>query len=79
VQFLYNLKSLKESHVAVAAGAEILNEEDTMFITPEQTLLGNLVTECEQALIVLNSDLSVLSASKARISSEQLEVKTPIS
>ncbi|CAM6120158.1 unnamed protein product [Calypogeia fissa] len=79
LQFLYNLKGLRESHVAVAAGTEGSSDEDGGSFNAEQTLLGNLVTECEQALIALNSGLSILSASQARILNEPSEVKTLIS
>lgn len=77
-QLLYNLRSLRESHVAVAVGTEGAYEEDAASFTPEQASLGNLVAECEQALIVLNSGLSVLAASQGRVLSESSEVKTLI-
>ncbi|KAG6554794.1 hypothetical protein Mapa_003814 [Marchantia paleacea] len=66
LQLLRNLRSLRDSHAAVACGGlDGVGEEDGT--STDETPLGRLICECEQALIVLNNGLSILSTSRSRV------------
>ncbi|KAL2642645.1 hypothetical protein R1flu_010232 [Riccia fluitans] len=66
LQLLRNLKSLRESHAAVASvGADGVTED--LGSPTDGSTLGHLIGECEQALIVLNNGLSILSTSRSRV------------
>lgn len=59
LKFLSNLRNLRDSHAAVAAGSS----ESTI---DKPTSITKIIAECESALTYLNRDLSILSASVAR-------------
>ncbi|OAE29292.1 hypothetical protein AXG93_3102s1180 [Marchantia polymorpha subsp. ruderalis] len=65
-KLLRNLRSLRDSHAAVASGGlDGVGEEDGT--STDASPLGRLIGECEQALIVLNNGLSILSTSRSRV------------
>lgn len=59
LKFLGNLRNLRDSHAAVAAGLS-----DTTSGEPSSVM--RIISECESALTLLNRDLGILSASIAR-------------
>ena len=64
LQFLGNLRNLRDSHAAVAVGA-------SETVGGEPTSVTRIISECEAALTYLNRDLSILSASIAREQGEE--------
>ncbi|PIA36221.1 hypothetical protein AQUCO_03400261v1 [Aquilegia coerulea] len=63
LKFLWNLRNLRDSHAAVAAGSSESSISKPSSIT-------KIIAECESALTYLNRDLGILSASVARERSE---------
>ncbi|PIA53844.1 hypothetical protein AQUCO_00900438v1 [Aquilegia coerulea] len=63
LKFLWNLRNLRDSHAAVAAGSLESSISKPSSIT-------KIIAECESALTYLNRDLGILSASVARERSE---------
>ncbi|KAL5708469.1 AUGMIN subunit 7 [Ranunculus cassubicifolius] len=59
LKFLANLRNLRDSHSAVAAGTSESSVD-------KPSSIANIIAECESTLTYLNRDLSVLSASVAR-------------
>ncbi|KAF5184013.1 Augmin subunit [Thalictrum thalictroides] len=59
LKFLWNLRNLRDSHAAVAAGSSESSISKPSSIT-------KIIAECESALTYLNCDLGILSASVAR-------------
>lgn len=56
LQFLWNLRNLRDSHAAVSVGSE----------SAEPSSVTRIIAECESALTFLNRDLGILSSSVAR-------------
>lgn len=56
LQFLWNLRNLRDSHAAVSVGSE----------STEPSSVTRIIAECESALTFLNRDLGILSSSVAR-------------
>lgn len=65
LQLLRNLQKMRDSYSAVAAGSDIANN-DSLSATAEESSLVKLVAECEEALLLLNNGLSILSLSLER-------------
>ncbi|MCD7452720.1 nuclear matrix protein 1 [Datura stramonium] len=59
MEFLGNLKNLRDSHAAVAVGS-------SETVAGEPSSVTRIISECETALTLLNRDLAILSASIAR-------------
>ncbi|PIA59259.1 hypothetical protein AQUCO_00400268v1 [Aquilegia coerulea] len=59
LMFLWNLRNLRDSHAAVAAGSSESSISKPSSIT-------KIIADCESALTYLNRDLGILSASVAR-------------
>ncbi|KAF5181210.1 Augmin subunit [Thalictrum thalictroides] len=59
LKFLWNLRNLRDSHAAVAAGSSESSISKPSSIT-------KIIAECESALTYLNRDLGILSSSVAR-------------
>ena len=65
MQLLRSLRNLRDSYAAVAAGSDFSNEDNST--TPmDANSVSKLIAECEDALVLLNHDLSVISASRSR-------------
>lgn len=56
---------MRDSYSAVAAGSDIASN-DALSATAEESSLVKLVAECEEALLLLNNGLSILSLSLER-------------
>ncbi|XP_047335118.1 AUGMIN subunit 7-like [Impatiens glandulifera] len=67
LKFLGNLRNLRDSYAAVAAGSS-----ETVCGQPSS--VTRIITECESALTFLNRDLGILSASIAREQGHDLSV-----
>ncbi|XP_047333610.1 AUGMIN subunit 7-like [Impatiens glandulifera] len=67
LKFLGNLRNLRDSYAAVAAGSS-----ETVGGQPSS--VTRIITECESALTFLNRDLGILSASIAREQGHDLSV-----
>ncbi|XP_022747909.1 AUGMIN subunit 7-like, partial [Durio zibethinus] len=67
LKFLGNLRSLRDSHAALAVGS-------SETVAGEPSPVTRIISECESALIVLNHDLGILSASIAREKGEQVNL-----
>ncbi|KAK9117838.1 hypothetical protein Scep_015931 [Stephania cephalantha] len=65
LKFLWNLRNLRDSHAALAAGSS----DST---TDEPSSVARIIAECESALTYLNRDLGILSASVARERGEEV-------
>lgn len=65
LQLLRNLQKMRDSYSAVAAGSDIASN-DALSATAEESSLVKLVAECEEALLLLNNGLSILSLSLER-------------
>ncbi|KAK9106300.1 hypothetical protein Syun_022311 [Stephania yunnanensis] len=65
LKFLGNLRNLRDSHAALAAGSS----DST---TDEPSSIARIIAECESALTYLNRDLGILSASVARERGEEV-------
>lgn len=65
MQFLGNLRNLRDSHAALAIGS-------SETVAGEPSSVTRIISECESALTFLNRDLSILSASIAREHSEKV-------
>lgn len=65
LKLLRSLRNLRDSYAAVAAGSDLPNDDD---IAPsaESNSISKLISECEDALVLLNQDLNIISASRAR-------------
>lgn len=61
VQLLRNLQKMRDSYSAVAAGSDVAADAGS-----EESSLVKLVAECEEALLLLNNGLSILSLSLDR-------------
>ena len=59
LQFLGNLRNLRDSHAALAVGS-------SETIAGEPSSVTRIISECESALTFLNRDLGILSASITR-------------
>lgn len=59
MQFLGNLRNLRDSHDAVKAGS-------SETVGGEPSSVVRIISECESSLTLLNRDLGILSASIAR-------------
>lgn len=55
---------MRDSYSAVAAGSDVAT--DAVLATAEESSLVKLVAECEEALLLLNNGLSILSLSLER-------------
>ncbi|KAH7663632.1 HAUS augmin-like complex subunit 7-like protein [Dioscorea alata] len=58
LKFLGNLRSLRDSHAAMAAGSETISSEPSS--------VKKIIMDCESALSYLNRNLAILSTSVAR-------------
>ncbi|KAI3927590.1 hypothetical protein MKX01_026523 [Papaver californicum] len=67
LKFLWNLRSLRDSHAAVAVGSSEGTKNE-----PSSTSITRIIAECESALTFLNHDLGVLSASVSRERGEEV-------
>ena len=65
MQLLRSLRNLRDSYTAVAAGSDLLNDNASTVPTDANSV-SKLIAECEDALVLLNHDLSVISASRSR-------------
>ncbi|KAK9115521.1 hypothetical protein Sjap_014468 [Stephania japonica] len=65
LKFLWNLRNLRDSHAALAAGSS----DST---TDGPSSIARIIAECESALTYLNRDLGILSASVARERGEEV-------
>lgn len=65
MQFLGNLRNLRDSHGALAIGS-------SETVAGEPSSVTRIISECESALTFLNRDLSILSASIARERGEKV-------
>ncbi|KAL6964869.1 AUGMIN subunit 7 [Sarracenia purpurea var. burkii] len=65
LEFLGNLRNLRDSHAAVAVGS-------SETIAGEPSSVARIISECESSLTFLNRDLGILSASIAREQGEVL-------
>lgn len=64
LKLLRNLQKMRDSYSAVAAGSDVAN--DAISASTEESSLVKLVAECEEALLLLNNGLSILSLSLER-------------
>ncbi|KAK3019833.1 hypothetical protein RJ639_005135 [Escallonia herrerae] len=64
LKFLWNLRNLRDSHVAVVVGS-------SETVAGEPSSVTRIISECETALTFLNCDLGVLSSSIAREQGEE--------
>ena len=68
LQFLGNLRNLRDSHAALAVGS-------SETIAGEPSSVTRIISECESALTFLNRDLGILSASIAREQGEEVNLR----
>ncbi|XP_027940650.1 AUGMIN subunit 7-like isoform X1 [Vigna unguiculata] len=66
IQFLGNLRNLRDSHAALAFGSSETSDGPSS--------VTRIISECESALTVLNRDLGILSASIAREQGEKMNI-----
>ncbi|KAF9616121.1 hypothetical protein IFM89_028587 [Coptis chinensis] len=59
LKFLWTLRNIRDSHVAVSAGSSESTKDKPSSIT-------KIIAECESVMTYLNRDLSILSTSVAR-------------
>ncbi|KAG0557892.1 hypothetical protein M758_11G160700 [Ceratodon purpureus] len=64
LKLLRNLQKMRDSYSAVAAGSDVA--ADAVLAIAEESSLVKLVAECEEALLLLNNGLSILSLSLER-------------
>eukprot|EP00250_Pteridium_aquilinum_P007780 c17433_g1_i2 orf=103-1131(+) len=64
LKLLRSLRNLRDSYAAVATGSDMPNDDGTA--STDSSSVSKLISECEDALVLLNHDLSVISASRSR-------------
>lgn len=68
LQFLGNLRNLRDSHAALAVGS-------SETVAGEPSSVTRIISDCESALTFLNRDLGILSASIARERGEEVNLR----
>ncbi|CAK9864332.1 unnamed protein product [Sphagnum jensenii] len=66
LKLLRNLRNMRDSHLAITAGSDMASDDEALCSSPESSSLVKLVAECEEALLVLNNGLSIISDSLER-------------
>jgi hypothetical protein len=66
LKLLRNLRNMRDSHLAITAGSDMASDDEALSSSPESSSLVKLVAECEEALLVLNNGLSIISESLER-------------
>ncbi|KAH7291537.1 hypothetical protein KP509_29G020800 [Ceratopteris richardii] len=63
LKLLRSLRNLRDSYAAVATGSDMVSEDGA---AGDSSSVAKLISECEDGLVQLNHDLSVISASRSR-------------